>query len=106
MFGVTPRMEPVERDEAVKNDASISIEIVVLYFISLEQIKIIKPIEEIEKKKRLLICRLLMGLFYQWIQFLCHKGCTLEITNLVKLSGVYFFHCLNQIKRVIHFYVH
>lgn len=43
-------MEPVERDEAVKNDASISIEIEVLYFISLEQIKIIKPIEEIEKK--------------------------------------------------------
>lgn len=83
-------MEPVERDEAVKNDASISIEIVVLYFFfSLEQIKIVKPIEEVEKKW-LLICRLLMGLFYQWIQFLCHKGCTLEITNLVKLSGVCF----------------
>eukprot|EP00066_Takifugu_rubripes_P006969 XP_003972135.1 PREDICTED: complement C3-like [Takifugu rubripes] len=28
IFGVTPRMEPVERDDAVKNDASISIEIV------------------------------------------------------------------------------
>lgn len=96
-------MEPVERDEAVKNDASISIEIVVLYFISREQIQIIKPIEEIEKKW-FLICRLLMGLFYQWIQFLCHKGCTLEITNLVKLSGVYFPY--TQIKRVFHFYIH
>lgn len=33
IFGLTPRMEPVERDEADKKDASISIEIVVLYFI-------------------------------------------------------------------------
>lgn len=29
VFGITPRMEPVERDDTVKNDASITIEVVV-----------------------------------------------------------------------------
>uniref|UniRef100_A0A8C9X2S2 Anaphylatoxin-like domain-containing protein n=1 Tax=Sander lucioperca TaxID=283035 RepID=A0A8C9X2S2_SANLU len=33
MFAVTPRMEPVERDAETQTDASIAIEIVVLYFI-------------------------------------------------------------------------
>lgn len=33
MFALTPGMEPVERKEASKTDASIAIEIVVLYFI-------------------------------------------------------------------------
>ena len=33
MFAVTPLMEPVERDEETKSDASIAIEIVVLCFI-------------------------------------------------------------------------
>ncbi len=32
MFALTPRMEPVERDAATQTDASIAIEIVVLYF--------------------------------------------------------------------------
>uniref|UniRef100_A0A8C9ZQH0 Anaphylatoxin-like domain-containing protein n=1 Tax=Sander lucioperca TaxID=283035 RepID=A0A8C9ZQH0_SANLU len=33
MFAVTPRMEPVEKDAETQTDASIAIEIVVLYFI-------------------------------------------------------------------------
>lgn len=36
IFGLTPRMEPVERDDAVKNDASVVIDIVVMHFIHLE----------------------------------------------------------------------
>ena len=32
MFAVTPRMEPVERNDETQTDASIAIEITVLYF--------------------------------------------------------------------------
>lgn len=38
MFGVTPRMEPVERDDTTETDASITIEIVVFCFIFDKQI--------------------------------------------------------------------
>lgn len=36
IFGLTPHMEPVERDDKVKSDASVVIDIVVMYFIHLE----------------------------------------------------------------------
>lgn len=36
IFGLTPHMEPVERDDKVKNDASVVIDIVVMHFIPLE----------------------------------------------------------------------
>lgn len=56
-------------------------------FIHIDSDKSLKWVYENEKK-RLLICRLLMGWSYHWTQFLWKQGCTLEITNLVKLSGV------------------